>query len=103
MYADVLPVSWSWGSGQPGGKVAEVKEHGEIAIESHRGNTIKKNADPARRAVMLDAYGQAEVPLIRAVNDGHRFVYDELLEHAAVAEKRVDALLMRIDSGQVGR
>ena len=64
---------------------------------------IKKIADPARRAAMLDAYGQAEVPLIRAVNAGHRFVYDELLEHATVAEKRVDALLMMIDSGQVGR
>lgn len=64
---------------------------------------IKKIADPARRAAMLDAYGQAEVPLIRAVNAGHRFVYDELLEQATVAEKRVDALLMMIDSGQVGR
>ena len=48
---------------------------------------IKKIADPARRAAMLDAYGQAEVPLIRAVNAGHRFVYDELLEQATVAEK----------------
>ncbi|KAH7349053.1 hypothetical protein BKA66DRAFT_431987, partial [Pyrenochaeta sp. MPI-SDFR-AT-0127] len=57
MYADVLPVSWSWGSGQPGGKVAEVKEHGEIAIESHRGNTIKKNADPENPAVHIERSG----------------------------------------------
>lgn len=64
---------------------------------------IKKVADPARRAALLDAYGQAEVPVIRAVNAGHRFVYDELLEYAAVAEKRVDALLMLIDSQAMTR
>jgi hypothetical protein len=41
--------------------------------------------------------------VIRAVNAGHRFVYDELLEYAAVAEKRVDALLMLIDSQTMTR
>ncbi|UPX14560.1 uncharacterized protein EKO05_0005038 [Ascochyta rabiei] len=50
-------VSWSWGSGQPGGKVAEVKEQGEIAIESNRGNTIKKNADPENPAVHIERSG----------------------------------------------
>ena len=64
--------------------------------------SIKKIADPARRAAMLDAYGQAEVPVIRAVNAGHKFVYDDLLEYAAAAEKRIDALLMKLNS-QVGR
>ncbi|KAK3044767.1 hypothetical protein LTS18_000410, partial [Coniosporium uncinatum] len=39
-------VSWNWGGGAPGGEVAEVAKEGEIAIESERGNTIKKNADP---------------------------------------------------------
>jgi hypothetical protein len=42
------------------------------------------------------------VPVIRAVNAGHKFVYDDLLEYAAVAEKRIDALLMKLDS-QGGR
>ncbi|KAF2023869.1 hypothetical protein EK21DRAFT_15740, partial [Setomelanomma holmii] len=50
-------VSWSWGSGQPGGKVAEVKEQGEIAIESNRGNTIKKNASPDNPAVHIERSG----------------------------------------------
>jgi hypothetical protein len=59
---------------------------------------IKKVRDPAQRAVLLDAYGQAEVPLIRAVNAGHQFVYDDLREYTALAQKRVDALLMMIDS-----
>ena len=59
---------------------------------------IKKVRDPARRAALLDAYGQAEVPLIRAVNAGHQFVYDDLREYTAVAQKRVDALLLMIDS-----
>jgi hypothetical protein len=53
----VCIVSWSWGSGQPGGKVAEVKEQGEIAIESKRGNTIKKNASPNNPAVHVERSG----------------------------------------------
>jgi len=65
--------------------------------------SIKKIADPARRTTLLDAYGQAEVPMIRAVNAGHRFVYDDLLEYVAVAQKRVDGLLLLIDSEQAGR
>lgn len=60
--------------------------------------SIKKVRDPARRMMLLDAYGQAEVPLIRAVNAGHQFVYDDLREYTAVAQKRIDALLMMIDS-----
>ncbi|KAF3007420.1 hypothetical protein E8E13_002977 [Curvularia kusanoi] len=50
-------VSWNWGSGQPGGEVAEVKEKGEIAIESNRGNTIKKNAEPENPAVHIERSG----------------------------------------------
>jgi hypothetical protein len=65
--------------------------------------SIKKIADPRRRAVLLDALAQAEVPTIRAVYAGHKFVYDDLLENAALAQKRIDALLMLIDSEQAGR
>lgn len=50
-------VSWQWGSGQPSGEVAEVKEQGEIAIESNRGNTIKKNAEPDNPAVHIERSG----------------------------------------------
>jgi hypothetical protein len=53
----IRTVSWNWGSGQPGGEVAEVKEQGEIAIESHRGNTIKKNASPDNPAVHIARSG----------------------------------------------
>lgn len=50
-------VSWSWGNGQPEGKVAEVAKEGEIAIQSNRGNTIKKNADPEDPAVHIERPG----------------------------------------------
>lgn len=60
--------------------------------------SLKNVRDPARRMMLLDAYGQAEVPLIRAVNAGHQFVYDDLREYTAVAQKRIDALLLMIDS-----
>jgi hypothetical protein len=38
-------VSWNWGSGNPKGEVAEVKEQGELVIES-KGKEVKKNASP---------------------------------------------------------
>jgi hypothetical protein len=64
---------------------------------------IKRVADPARRALLADALQQAEVPLTRAVNAGHRFVYDELLESAAVAQKRIEALMQMIDGNVTTR
>ncbi|KAI8631523.1 hypothetical protein F5Y19DRAFT_424074 [Xylariaceae sp. FL1651] len=50
-------VSWNWGGGAPGGKVAETKDKGEIAIKSKRGNTIKKNASPDNPAVHVERSG----------------------------------------------
>jgi Hypervirulence associated proteins TUDOR domain len=52
-----LPVSWNWGSGKPGGTVAEKKTSGEIAIKSKRGNTIKKNASADNPAVHVERSG----------------------------------------------
>ena len=57
MLTELFIVSWNWGSGQPSGEVAEVKEKGEIAIESNRGNTIKKNAEPDNPAVHIERSG----------------------------------------------
>ncbi len=50
-------VSWNWSGGQPGGKVVETKDEGEIAIKSKRGNTIKKNASPSNPAVHIGRSG----------------------------------------------
>ncbi|KAI0409286.1 hypothetical protein F4802DRAFT_593565 [Xylaria palmicola] len=50
-------VSWSWGGGAPGGTVAETKDEGEIAIQSKRGNTVKKNASPDNPAVRIERSG----------------------------------------------
>jgi hypothetical protein len=54
---------------------------------------IRRVDDRTRRAELTRAYEQAEVPLTRAVNAGHRFVYDELREYLASAQARVTALL----------
>jgi DUF2945 family protein len=44
-------VSWKWSGSRPSGEVAEVKEQGDVSIESNRGNTIKRTGkgpeDPA--------------------------------------------------------
>lgn len=54
---------------------------------------IKRVTDQKRRVALTDALQQAQVPLTRAVNAGHRFVYDELRENLAVAQRRVEAVL----------
>ncbi|KAL9602353.1 MAG: hypothetical protein Q9219_001919 [cf. Caloplaca sp. 3 TL-2023] len=50
-------VSWAYGGGRPGGEVAEKKDEGEIAIQSKRGNTIKRNAEPENPAVHVTRPG----------------------------------------------
>lgn len=50
-------VSWAYGGGRPGGEVAEKKDEGEIAIQSKRGNTIKRNAEPDNPAVHVSRPG----------------------------------------------
>ncbi|MCJ1310251.1 hypothetical protein MMC25_003913 [Agyrium rufum] len=50
-------VSWNYGGGKPSGEVAEKKTEGEIAIESKRGNTIKKKADPENPAIHISRPG----------------------------------------------
>lgn len=52
-----LSVSWAYGGGRPGGEVAEKKDEGEIAIQSKRGNTIKRNAEPENPAVHVTRPG----------------------------------------------
>jgi nitrate/TMAO reductase-like tetraheme cytochrome c subunit len=54
---------------------------------------IRRVDDQKRRATLMAAYEQAQVPLTRAINAGHRFVYDELREYRGIAEKRVEELL----------
>jgi hypothetical protein len=50
-------VSWQWSGSRPGGEVAEVKEQGELAIQSNKGNTIKKNAEPGDPAIHIERSG----------------------------------------------
>ncbi|KAI0886859.1 uncharacterized protein GGS22DRAFT_199181 [Annulohypoxylon maeteangense] len=50
-------VSWSWGGGAPAGTVAETKEKGAIEIETQRGNTVKRKADPGNPAVRVERSG----------------------------------------------
>jgi hypothetical protein len=57
---------------------------------------IARVDDKQRRADLLDMYEQAEVPLTRAVNAGHKFVYDELDSYLTLAQQRVDTLMSRI-------
>src|SRR5947209_7799861 len=63
-----MTVSWNWGGGAPGGKVAETKYHGEIAIQSKRGNTIKKNATPDNPAVRIERSGNNVVKRASELN-----------------------------------
>lgn len=57
---------------------------------------VKRVNDTNRRAQLTDELQQAEVPLTRAINAGHQFVYDELREHLGVAQQRAQALLAKL-------
>ncbi|KAJ0107667.1 hypothetical protein J7T55_010272 [Diaporthe amygdali] len=46
-------VSWNWGSGNPTGKVLDVKED-EATITTKRGNEVSRKGDPEDPAVILD-------------------------------------------------
>merc|ERR1712072_1453647 len=50
-------VSWQWSGGHPGGVASEVKEQGEMTMETKRGNEVKKNAEPDNPAVKVDREG----------------------------------------------
>ncbi|EIW67376.1 hypothetical protein TREMEDRAFT_64628 [Tremella mesenterica DSM 1558] len=54
-------VSWNWGSGQPSGKVAEVKE-GRAEVTSNKGNTISKNGTKEDPAVVIERSGLISLP-----------------------------------------
>lgn len=52
--ADLIQTaSWNWNGSAPSGTVAEKKDEGEVAVQSKRGNTIKKAAKPDDPAVHL--------------------------------------------------
>lgn len=57
---------------------------------------IKRVNDDTRRAALNDEYEQAQVPLTRAVNAGHKFVYDELREYLGESQQRVQALMTKL-------
>jgi len=61
-------VSWNWGSGAPGGTVAEKKTEGEVAITSKRGNKIKKNAEPDNPAFHIERSGNDVVKKASELN-----------------------------------
>ena len=57
---------------------------------------VRRVKDSKRRAELNDDYQQAQVPLIRAVNAGHKFVYDDLRQYLGVAQQRTQALLAKL-------
>jgi hypothetical protein len=57
---------------------------------------VNRVNEKPRRAQLDEAYQQAEVPLIQAVQAGHQFVYDDLKERLSVARQRIEALLAQL-------
>jgi hypothetical protein len=54
---------------------------------------IKRVDDKERRAELTNALEQVQVPLTRAVDAGHKFIYDDVKESLAIAQKRVEVVL----------
>ena len=57
---------------------------------------IKRVSDKPRKAELMEELDQAKVPLTRAVNAGHKFVYDDLQASLATAQQRAEALLGKL-------
>jgi hypothetical protein len=57
---------------------------------------IRRVSDAKRRAELTAAYEQAQVPVTKAVNAGHKFIYDDLRTELADAQKRTEALMARL-------
>jgi hypothetical protein len=57
---------------------------------------VNRVSDKLRRTQLDEAYQQAEVPLIQAVQAGHQFVYDDLKERPSVTRQRIEALLSQL-------
>jgi len=57
---------------------------------------IRKVDDKQRKADLLAEYEQATVPMTRAINAGHKFVYADLDEYLKVTQGRVEKLMSRI-------
>jgi hypothetical protein len=54
---------------------------------------IKRVADRKRKTDLGAELDRAQAPLVRAVEAGHKFVYDDLKAQLAVAQQRAEALL----------
>jgi len=71
--------------------VATVREEMKLAQQ-----LIRRTNDQQRRAAYAATYEDAQIPLTRAISAGHRFVYDELRDQLAEAQKRVAALMAQL-------
>lgn len=61
-------MSYNWGGGQPEGKVKDIKEEGELKIQS-KGKQVKKNATPENPAVHLARDGNDVVKHASELNE----------------------------------
>jgi hypothetical protein len=66
------------------------------ALLSQAPPLIQRIEDADRRARFEEAYQQAEVPLIEAVNTGHSFNFADLEERLTAALQRTEALLKEL-------
>ena len=80
------------------GRVQEAREQYETlaAVRAELGEAqslIRRVTDRKRRDQLMRALGAAEVPLVQAVEAGHKFVYADLRDYLATARQRAEALL----------
>jgi hypothetical protein len=77
----------------PQGKIMLESVESVRALLQEARPIIRRMKDEARRQSFEEAYRQAEVPLIEAVQSGHSFVFDQLEERLAVSRQRAESLL----------
>jgi hypothetical protein len=90
------------------GEAAPRAERARLAREHYEGLTavreqvklarslIKRIDEPGRRAELNEALDQVQVAVTLAVDAGHKFVYDNLKEDLARAQKRIEPILAKL-------
>ena len=83
-------VSWKYGSGRPGGTVAEVVEEGQASVTSKKGNEIHRNAEPDNPAVKISRSGNDVVKKASELDIEDKGGDDAAEEEAAAEDDKKD-------------
>jgi hypothetical protein len=79
-------------------RALQIREHYEVLAVVRQDvkladSLIKRVDDRERRARLRETYSLIEAPLSRAIAAGHQFIYDDMRDYLAIAQRGIQDLL----------